>query len=227
MKENQKKIRLTFYLLFLMFLAITVDAQNIRVSGKVIGQDGLEMPGVTVVIKGTTLGTITNFDGNYDIPGVPQDGVLVFSFVGMKAQEIAVTGRTTINVTLETESIGVDEIVVVGYGTQRRGDIAGSVATVKTDELIAQPTADLQGMLKGKVAGLYVTLGDARPGGDSNVLLRGIRSLKGGNSPLYVVDGVPLSTINELNIDDVESISVLKDASSQAIYGARDRKSVV
>jgi TonB-dependent starch-binding outer membrane protein SusC len=227
MKENQNKLRLTFHLLFLMLFAMAANAQSVRITGKVTGPDGLEMPGVTVVIKGTTSGTITNFEGNYEIPGVPQNGTLVFSFVGMKPQEIAVAGKTTINVRLETESFGVDEVVVVGYGTQRRGDIAGSVATVKTDELIAQPTTDLQGMLKGKVAGLYVTMNDARPGGDSNVLLRGIRSLKGGNSPLYVVDGVALSTINELNIDDVESISVLKDASSQAIYGARASNGVI
>ena len=201
--------------------------QQKSISGKVTDSSGASLPGVSVVIKGTTTGTITDANGNYSLSNVPENAILQFSFVGMKAQEMVVAGKKSINVTLVEDAIGVDEVVVIGYGTQKRSDITGSVTTVKTDELIAQPTADLQGMLKGKVAGLYVTMGDARPGGDSNVLLRGTRSLKGGNSPLYVVDGVALSSINELNIDDVESISVLKDASSQAIYGARASNGVI
>ncbi len=128
---------------------------------------------------------------------------------------------------MQEETIGVDEVVVVGYGTQKRSDIAGSIAPVKMDALADKPSVDFQGMLKGLSPGVYVTDGDPRPGGGSNVLIRGMRSLKGGNSPLYVVDGFPISNINEINIDDVESISILKDAASQSIYGARGSNGVI
>ena len=214
-------------LLFLVLVGINGFAQQKTVTGKVVDEDGVALAGVNVVQKGTTNGTSTDSDGKYSIQINDANQVLVFSFIGMIAQEIDVTGNQSVDVILKTESTILDEVVVVGYGSRRKSDISGSVATVKTTDLIAQPTTDLQGMLKGRVAGLYVTVGDARPGGSSNVLMRGIRSLKGGNSPLYVVDGVAMSSINELNIDDVESISVLKDASSQAIYGARASNGVI
>ena len=223
-KSAWKKIGL---FILLVLWGIGSFAQSRTITGKVTDSGKSSLPGVTVILKGTTTGTITDVDGKYTLNCTPDAKTLVFSYIGMKSQEVAIGTSSTINVMLESDVFGVDEVVVVGYGTQKRSDITGSVASVKTDELIAQPTADLQGMLKGKVAGLYVTMGDARPGGDSNVLLRGTRSLKGGNSPLYVVDGVALSSINELNIDDVESISVLKDASSQAIYGARASNGVI
>lgn len=197
------------------------------VAGKVSDTDGNPLPGVTVVVVGTTNGIITDAAGRFTLTGIPENAALRFSFVGMKTQEIAVGKKTVINVVLEEETIGLKEIVAVGYGTQRRSEITGAVASVKTEQLIAQPTADLQSMLKGKVPGLYVTTNDARPGGSSDVLLRGIRSLKGGNAPLYVVDGVPLSSINEINIDDIETMSVLKDATSQAIYGSRASNGVI
>ncbi|MEI6276832.1 MAG: TonB-dependent receptor, partial [Prolixibacteraceae bacterium] len=172
-------------------------------------------------------GTISDNNGNYSFSNLPANSTLLISFIGMKSQEVAIGTSSSVNITLEPQIVNVDEVVVVGYGAQKRIDISGSVATVKVDKLIAQPTTDLQGMLKGKVPGLYVTLSDARPGGSSNVLLRGIKSLKGGNSPLYVVDGVAISSINEININDVESLSVLKDASAQAIYGARASNGVI
>ncbi|MCX6325737.1 MAG: TonB-dependent receptor [Bacteroidia bacterium] len=213
--------------IFLIMIGINSFAQQKTLTGKVSDEDGVGLAGVNVVQKGTTNGTTTGVDGKYSLAVSAENPVLVFSFIGMESQEIETAGGLSINVTLKTTSFKMDEVVVVGYGTQRKSDISGSVATVKTDELIAQPTTDLQGMLKGKVAGLYVTVNDARPGGTSDVLMRGIRSLKGGNSPLYVVDGVALSSINEINIDDVESISVLKDASAQAIYGARASNGVI
>ncbi len=206
---------------------VDVQQQQRTVRGKVTDQSGQPLPGATVVVKGTSQGTVTDADGNYSLSNVPEDATLVFSFVGMETQEINVGNRTRIDVTMQEEAVALQEVVAVGYGTKRRSDITGSVATVSVNELVVKPTADLQGMLKGKVPGLYVALSDARPGGSSNVLMRGIRSLKGGNSPLYVVDGVPLSAINELNINDVESISVLKDASAQAIYGARASNGVI
>ncbi|MGV8095791.1 MAG: TonB-dependent receptor [Mangrovibacterium sp.] len=204
-----------------------LSQQITAIKGKVTDSNGEPLPGVSVVVKGTTNGIITSTDGKYSLSGIPTDATLVFSFVGMKTREVVVGNQTSINVTMIEETIGIEEVVAVGYGTRRRSDITGSVATVKAGELATQPTSDLQGMLKGKVAGLYVTMADARPGGDSRVLLRGIRSLKGSNSPLFVVDGTPLGSVNELNIEDVESISVLKDATSQAIYGARAANGVI
>jgi len=202
-------------------------AQNRTLSGKVTEANGNTLPGVTVSAKGTTVGTITDMNGNYSLTVTPEVKIIVFSFVGMKTMEVQIGTSSSMNVVLEPDVVSVDEVVVVGYGTQKRSGISGSVATVKTKDLIARPTSDLQGMLKGRVSGLYVSLNDARPGGSSNVLLRGIKSLKGGNSPLYVVDGVAVSNINEININDVESISVLKDAASQSIYGARASNGVI
>ncbi len=216
------------FAVFLFLLITTLSfAQERKLTGKVTGIDNLPIPGVTILVKGTTIGTVTNPDGEYVLQAPGDAKTLIFSYIGMKGKEVAIGASSVVNAVLESDVVSVDEVVVVGYGTQRRSDISGSVSTVKTEELVAQPSADLQGMLKGKVAGLYVTLSDGRPGGSSNVLLRGTRSLKGGNAPLYVVDGVAISSINELNIDDVESISVLKDASSQAIYGARASNGVI
>ncbi len=224
LKLVTKKIGL---FLFLLMVGLNSFSQNRTISGKVTGKDGESIPGITVMVKGTTSGTITDMNGNYTMQVGSDAKILVFSYIGMKKQEVAIGSSNVVNVVMEMDVVSVDEVVVVGYGTQKRSDITGSVSTVKTDEMVAQPTADLQGMLKGKVPGLYVTLSDARPGGSSNVLLRGIKSLKGGNSPLYVVDGVAISNINEININDVESITVLKDAASQAIYGARASNGVI
>jgi TonB-linked SusC/RagA family outer membrane protein len=219
-----KKIGL---LILLACWGIGSFAQNRTLSGKVTEANGSTLPGVTVSAKGTTVGTITDMNGKYSLTVTPEARILVFSFVGMKTIEMPIGTSASMNVVLEPDVVSVDEVVVVGYGTQKRSGISGSVATVKTKDLIARPTSDLQGMLKGRVSGLYVSLNDARPGGSSNVLLRGIKSLKGGNSPLYVVDGVAVSNINEININDVESISVLKDAASQSIYGARASNGVI
>lgn len=201
--------------------------QRREITGNVKDAKGITLPGVSVVVKGTTNGTTTDANSQFSL-SVPTDAkTLVFSFIGMKTIEVPIGTSNSFSVVLEEETVGVDEVVVVGYGTQKRSGISGSVATVKTKDLVAKPSSDLQGMLKGKVPGLYVSLSDARPGGSSNVLLRGIKSLKGGNAPLYVVDGVAISNINEININDVESISVLKDAASQSIYGARASNGVI
>jgi TonB-linked SusC/RagA family outer membrane protein len=223
-KSVMKKIGLFF---LLVFWGLSSFAQSRNLSGKVTDLNGITLPGVTVFVKGTTTGTITDTNGTYSLAIGQTARTLVFSYIGMKTQEVGIGAISTINIKLEAEVVSVDEVVVVGYGTQKRGEISGAVSTVKVKDLIAQPTSDLQGMLKGKVPGLYVTLNDARPGGSSNVLLRGIKSLKGGNSPLYIVDGVAISNINEININDVESISVLKDAASQSIYGARASNGVI
>lgn len=220
-------LKISGLFLFLIFLGNMGFAQSRNIKGKITDNKGEPIPSVTIMVKGTTKGTLTDANGIFSFDVDQNTKTLVCSFLGMKTQEVLVGPSSFYNIKLEPDLVNLDEVVVVGYGTQKKTDISGSVATVRTDEMIAQPTTDLQGMLKGKVAGLYITQSDARPGGSSNVLLRGIRSLKGGNSPLYVVDGTPMSSINELNISDVESISVLKDASSQAIYGARASNGVI
>jgi len=198
-----------------------------RITGVVSDHNGEPVAGANILEKGSANGTVTNADGGFSLT-VSDNALLQVSYIGYITREITISAQNAHYVIELAEDLQtLDEVVVVGYGSMRRSDITGSVATVKVDDLIAQPTSDLSGMLKGKVAGLYVTLSDARPGGSSSILLRGIRSLRGGNSPLCVVDGVPLSDINELNIDDVESISVLKDASAQAIYGARGSNGVI
>ena len=160
-------------MVLLILWEISSFAQSRNISGKVTELNGVTLPGVSVVVKGTTTGTITDVNGNYSLAIGSDARILEFSYIGMKTKEAVIGTSSTVNITLEAESVDVDEVVVVGYGTQRRGDISGSVATVKTDELVAQPTSDLQGMLKGKVPGLYVTLSDARPGGSSNVFTKG------------------------------------------------------
>jgi TonB-linked SusC/RagA family outer membrane protein len=201
--------------------------QLMKITGTVKDEKGITIPGVTVSVKGSSVKAVTNVNGDFTINVADNKAILVFSFVGYTTEEMPVGNGGLINVVLKPTSANLNEVVVVGYGTQKRSNISGAVSTVSIEDLKNQPTTNLQGMLQGRVAGLYVTQGDAAPGGNSNVLLRGIRSLKGSNDPLYVVDGFPISDINEININDVESISVLKDASAQAIYGARASSGVI
>lgn len=200
--------------------------QATPISGIIKDKDGIPIPGVNIIIEGTTIGTQTDFDGKYVVNAKKGD-VVSFTFLGYKPQKIIVGDDFTINLIMEELTSALNEIVVVGYGTMKKSTIAGSVSSVKVENLVGQPTADLEGMLKGSVPGLYVTSGNVRPGATSNVILRGVSSIKGGNEPLYVIDGVPISNVQDLNINDIESISVLKDASAQGIYGARASNGVI
>lgn len=217
---------LLFFLLAYIMAANNLFAQGRNITGTVTDSDGEPLIGVNIVIRGTSVGTITDINGGYSL-SVSDIDILVFSYVGHLSKEVRVGDQTVINVILQEDVTSLDEIVVVGYGSKRKSDIVGAVATVSTTGLATKPSTDLQGMLKGQVAGLYVTVGTARPGGSSNILLRGINSLNASTSPLYVVDGFPVSAINEINIEDVETISILKDASAQAIYGARASNGVI
>ncbi|MCX6268422.1 MAG: SusC/RagA family TonB-linked outer membrane protein, partial [Bacteroidetes bacterium] len=215
--------------LFLMILnpITSAYAQTTNVKGTVISKDDNQtIPGVNVLVKGTTHGVVTDIDGRYAIQAEKKD-VLVYSFIGFQPQEIIVGEQKEINIVLEPVTTNLDEVVVVGYGTKKKSDLIGSVSSVKSTELVGKPSSDLQGMLQGQVAGLTVSVASAAPGGESNVLLRGINSLKGGTQPLYVVDGFPISNVNEINVNDIETVSVLKDASAQAIYGARASNGVI
>ncbi len=201
--------------------------QQKTVSGKVTDASGLPLPGVTVVLKGTTQGTITDSGGNYTITDVNEKTTLVFSFVGMKTMEIPTGNQAVINVTMVADAIGIEEVVAIGYGTIRRKDLTGAVSQVKSDEIQKIASAGLDQAMQGKVAGVQVMVNQGDPGGSVSMRIRGIGSINGSSEPLYVVDGIPLNNINSINTADVESIDVLKDASSAAIYGARASNGVV
>lgn len=205
------------------------NQQQKSVSGKVIDSSGASLPGVSVVIKGTTTGTITDMDGKYTLPKVPENGKLQFSFVGMKMQEIPVGGKTSVNVTLVEESIGIEEVVAVGYGTVKKSDLTGSVTSVKSDEIKAFATSNVMQSLSGRAPGVQVSQNTGAPGASVSVRIRGTNSIQGSNEPLYVIDGFPFSGSNPtvLSNNDIESIEILKDASATAIYGSRGANGVI
>lgn len=196
-------------------------------SGKVNDSSGEPLPGVTIVIKGTTTGTITDANGNFSFENVPADATLIISFVGMKTQEVKAAGKTNINVTLADETIGLDEVVAIGYGTQKKGTMTSSVSVVKADDIQTNAVADVSNTLSGKAAGLIVRNNNAEPGNDaSTIYVRGV-STTGDNNALIVVDGIPDRDISLIDINDIESVTVLKDASAIAPYGSRGANGVI
>ena len=217
-------------LLFLALMAVTstIAMAQGNVSGKVVDTTGEPIIGASVVVKATSVGTVTDLDGNYAIQNVPEKATLVFSYVGYRTQSIAVGGKSTINVTLEEDKQMLDEVVVVGYGVQRKSDVTGALTRVGEKELNTKPVNNAFEALQGKAAGVDITTSE-RPGTLGSIAIRGQRSISAGRGPLYVVDGVPLQTggIETLNPRDIESIDILKDASSTAIYGSRGANGVV
>lgn len=218
-----KKLFLTIIPLFMLPLVIMAQ---IRVEGTVVDNQDYPIPGLNIYIKGTTSGTITDINGNYQLPDVPGDGILVFSSVGMKTQEIEVNNRSQINLTMEEEIAGLEEIVIIGYGTVKRRDLTGAVSSVKNEDLTMAPVSNAMEALQGRVAGLDITRTSGRAGSEPEVLLRGTRSLTASNAPLYIIDGIP-GSIATLNPNDIQSIEVLKDASSTAIYGSAGANGVI
>ncbi|MDP3912506.1 MAG: TonB-dependent receptor [Bacteroidota bacterium] len=200
-----------------------------RVSGKVTDSSGASLPGVSVVIKGTTNGTITDGNGNYSLSNVPENATLQFSFVGMKMQEIAVGGKSIIDVTLEEETVGIEEVVAIGYGTVRKKDLTGSVGSIGAKNIKDLTVSNPSQALQGQIAGVDVKQTSATPGGGTVIRVRGAGSISASSSPLYVVDGYPLGdqNLNAVNPNDIESIEILKDASAAAIYGSRGANGVV
>ncbi|MGV3504028.1 MAG: TonB-dependent receptor [Adhaeribacter sp.] len=206
-----------------------------RVSGLVKSVHGDPLPGVTVLVKGTTIGTTTAADGRFSLEVPDNTATLVFSFIGFTTQEQAINSRTAIQVTLQEDSQSLKEVVVVGYGTQQRSSITSSVASVSTKSIETQPLAGLDQALAGQAAGVQAAQRTGSPGGGVTVRVRGTGSIGAGNEPLYVVDGFPMeggfnrdmSPLSTLNPNDIESIQVLKDASSAAIYGSRGSNGVV
>ena len=200
-----------------------------KITGKVTDAGtGEPLIGATVQVKGTTIGAVTNINGEYSIE-IPDDAdMLVISYVGYEISEMEIAGRSILNASLETIATGLDEVVVVGYGSMKRSDLTGSVASIDRQEIIEQPIYSIDNALQGRTAGVQITSGGFRPGQTSSILIRGQRSLAGSNAPLVVIDGIPVeSGLMDINPGDVESIEILKDASASAIYGSRAANGVI
>ncbi|MFW6259361.1 MAG: SusC/RagA family TonB-linked outer membrane protein [Tangfeifania sp.] len=216
-------------ILFFLFLSVTLlyAQQDVVVTGKVTDDTDLGLPGVTILEKGTQNGTVTNVQGDYSITVSPQ-ATLVFSFVGFVTQEIPVDGQTSIDVQLQEDVVGLEEVVVVGYGEIMVKDLTSSISTIKAEDIVRSPASDAMQSLQGRVAGMQVVSSGA-PGGSPTIRIRGIGSYPGiGDSdPLYIVDGMFVDGIGFLNPTDIESISVLKDASASAIYGVEAANGVI
>ena len=227
----RRRLILTFFCLCACLT--TTFAQQRTVTGTVTDQTGNErLPGVSVSIKGSTRGTITDATGSYSITA-DANQTLVFSFIGYAALEQAIGSRTTLNVSLKAGANNLDEVVVVGYGTQKRANLTGSVSSISREELLTRQVATSSNLLQGLAPGVTVTQQSGRPGADgANISIRGVGSISANTTPLLIIDNVPqapnsLETLNNIDPNNIESISVLKDAASTAIYGARAANGVI
>jgi TonB-dependent starch-binding outer membrane protein SusC len=246
-----KRFLIMFFLLGMLFVGIEpVFAQtgNVKLSGQLNDQAGMPLPGVTVVIKGTTSGTVTDTNGKYLLETSQLKGTIVFSFIGMSTEEIPFNGTGTYNMVLRSSSVDLDEVVAIGYGTVKKSDLTGSVVSVGADKLKDRPYGNALQSLSGQVSGVQITQSQGAPGLAPSIKVRGASSINAGTTPLYVIDGIPLedntirsgdgassssnmdfnrNPMNYINPNDIESIEVLKDASSAAIYGSRGANGVV
>ncbi|MDR0866812.1 MAG: TonB-dependent receptor [Candidatus Symbiothrix sp.] len=231
---NSKLIK---FLILFLFIPLGLAAQNVSVNGSVRDKSGETLPGATVTVKGTATGTVTDFDGNYSVSVPNNNAVLVFSYLGYLDQEITVGSRRTIDVTLLEDSKTLDEVVVVGYGTMKRKDLTGSVASINSDAISKSVSTSIDQVLAGRAAGVQVQQNSGAPGASTSIRIRGINSLNASTEPIFVIDGViiqrslnagaetnPLATINPA---DIVSMDILKDASATAIYGAQASNGVI
>lgn len=214
-------------LLVLGIFCIGVLKAQVTITGTVTDVQNITLPGSAVIIKGTTVGTHTDVNGSYKITAKKGD-ILQFSFVGMLAKTVTVANETVINVQLVAEAINLNEVVAIGYGSVKKSDLTGSVVSIKPEKLSNARIGTATSALQGLAPGVYVTTGSVKPGGDANVVIRGLGSLMAGNAPLYVIDGMPIEGgLQDLSPNDIESIEILKDASSSSIYGSRGSNGVV
>lgn len=225
--HHSKKL-FSFWVFFMVFCSLFSSVSGQRViTGKVTGSDSGEgLPGANIFVKGTTRGTISDLDGNYSLQIQPGDQLLVFSFIGYENQEVPAGNETVIDVVLEFSRIGLDEIVVIGYGTVRKSDLTGAVSSVKSEDLLKVTSLNPEQSLQGRVTGVQVTSTSGAPGAVPVVRIRGVGTFN-NSSPIFVVDGVILDDISFLNAADIESMEVLKDASATAIYGSRGANGVI
>jgi len=234
---SKSNLKFTYTLLLMVACIFISNAQTVTtIKGNIVDSNGELLIGATVLEKGTTNGTQADFDGNFSLENVKSDGILVVSYVGFKTVEISINGQSSINVVLEIDSDELEEIVLIGYGSQKKSDLTGSVGKVDADQLAERQIASVNQALAGKVAGVQVQTNSGRPGGRTNIRVRGFSSINTGNNPLYVVDGVQLpqgsqslgtTAIYFINPADIQSIEVLKDASATAIYGSRGANGVI
>ncbi len=208
-------------------LAAADQQQGRTITGKVTDQSGMNIPGASVVIKGTTNGTVTDNNGVFTLANVPDNSTLVCTFVGMTAQEIAVGNKTEVNFVLSEVTIGLEEVVAIGYGTAKKRDVTGSVGSVKAENIVRSNPIQPAKALQGQVSGVNVKKINSRPGSDYTIDIRGVHSISFSSEPLVVIDGVMGGKLNTLNPSDIETMDVLKDASSAAIYGARGANGVI
>ena len=221
-----KKTQTLFSILFVFFLSFVSNAQSVNIKGTIVDFDTNEpIPGATVIVVGLNQGVSSDFDGNYTIDA-PIGTTLSFRSLGYQTFFHKITQEDEVNIRLKPNN-ELDEIVVVGYGSQKRSNIVGSVAIVEVDKATQNPTTNVSELLRGRAAGVQVNLGDARPGGNSNIVIRGNVSVAGGNNPLIIVDGLPFDNLNDIAPEDIQNIEILKDAASTAIYGARASNGVI
>lgn len=234
--KNSKNVNMFFLggnylrlslILFICIISQNVSAQKKMISGKIVDNTGIPLSGANIVIKGNPKGTSTDFDGKFSIEADSKSTLLI-SYIGMDDVSIAVGDKTNLSVTLRSSAQSLQEVVVsVGYGTKKRSDVISSVATVKASDLLKVPTSDVGEMLRGKAAGVLVTLADGGPGSSSNIQIRGKKSISGSNDPIVIADGVVIGNINDVNANDIASMEILKDAAAQSMYGARASNGVI
>ena len=227
MSNKMKNMRIVLLFFIVAVISLHVSAQNVTVKGTVTDKTGETVIGASVVQKGNTSnGAITDIDGNYTI-SIPSNATLIFSYVGMTTQEIAVKGQKVINVTLADDAQALEEVVVIGYGTAKKKDLTGAVSTVKGSDLARVPVTNAAEALTGRLAGVQITTTDGSPDAEMIIKVRGGGSITGDNSPLYIVDGFPVSSMSDIAPTDIEDITVLKDAASTAIYGSQGANGVI
>ena len=220
-------LRRVYSTFLLSMFCVLAFAQGKQITGVIKDGTGEPMIGVNVLVKGTTNGTITDFDGKFAISDVKNSDVLTITYVGYVQQSIPVGNQTSFNIILKEDTETLDEVVVIGYGTVKKRDLTGSVASVSNETLTANPVSDVSQALQGKLAGVSVVSQDGRPGAEVSIRVRGGGSITQSNDPLFIVDGFPVSSISDIPADQIETIDVLKDASSTAIYGARGANGVI
>jgi TonB-linked SusC/RagA family outer membrane protein len=213
-----------------MFIHWSGFAQNKTVSGTVKDGTGVGLPGVSILIKGTTRGTTSDVNGKFSIPIDDSESILSFSFIGFKSKELPVGSQSNLEIVMEEDAATLEEVVVIGYGEAKKGDVTGSVAQLRGNQLNRTPSSSMDQLLQGKIAGVQVVTSSGQPGAGATIRIRGVSSLNGQQSPLVVVDGFPMGdagNLKQINPEDIESIEVLKDASSAAIYGSRGANGVI
>ncbi|MDI1307025.1 MAG: TonB-dependent receptor plug domain-containing protein, partial [bacterium] len=222
----------TILMLFLVFSSIIYgQSEKIKISGKLVDENNQPLPGASVLVKGTNSGAVTDFEGSYSILVGNASSTLTFTYIGYDQKEIAVGNQTTVNVKLTPTNNTLNEVVVVGYGTQKKSDVTGSVTSLSKERLSQLPVTNVLQSVQGAVAGVTVTQSSSAPGSGTSAQIRGASSISASTGPFIVLDGMPFSTtggsLNDINPNDIESLEILKDASAVAIYGTRGANGVI